>query len=220
MKRIVCLMLACLFTLLALTACKKKGPTITGNDGATYEQVIDKDGNPVTDTSGNPVVVAPKSTDESGNEKEGATQSLTIPYIASSGKAIESPGYRMDIPKDWELKASSGDPLLENRDETLQISIMDKSDVADGRKTYAEAARDSLVQAGNTPGEITETTVAGKPASTFTSSVKVEEGNVLHTVFFVVENGEKIYAISGTAKDEEIFKSADFDAIFNTIQFK
>ena len=57
MKRIVCLILACLVTLFALSACKKKGPTITGNDGATYEQVVDKDGNPVTDTAGNPVEV-------------------------------------------------------------------------------------------------------------------------------------------------------------------
>ena len=72
-----------------------------GNDGATYEQVVDKDGNPVTDPSGNPVVIAPKGTDASGNEQEDATQSLTIPYLASSGKTIESPVYRVDIPKDW-----------------------------------------------------------------------------------------------------------------------
>lgn len=220
MKRIACLTLACLLTLFGLTACKKKGPTIIGNDGATYEQVVDKDGNPATDSSGNPVVIAPKATGESGNEKEDATQSLTIPYVAASGKTIESPGYRMDIPKDWELKASASDPLLENKDETLQISIMDKSSVTNDRKAYAETTRNSLVQAGNTPSEITETTIAGKPASKFTSSVKVEEGTVRGAVFYVVESGKKIYVVTGTAKDEEIFKSADFDAIFNTIQFK
>lgn len=220
MKRIVCLILACLVTLFAISACKKKGPTITGNDGATYEQVVDKDGNPVTDTAGNPVVVAPKSTDESGNEKEDATQSLTIPYIASSGKTIEAPGYRMDIPKDWERKNTSVDPLLENKDETLQISIMDKSAVTNDRKAYAETTRNSLIQAGNTPSEITETTIAGHPASKFTSSVKVEENTVRGAVFYVVENNGKIFVLSGTAKDEEIFKTADFDAIFNTIQFK
>lgn len=60
MKRIICLIMVCLFALCALTACKKNGPTIMGNDGATYEQVVDKDGNPVTDPSGNPVVIAPK----------------------------------------------------------------------------------------------------------------------------------------------------------------
>lgn len=53
MKRIICLIMVCLFALCALTACKKNGPTIMGNDGATYEQVVDKDGNPVTDPSGN-----------------------------------------------------------------------------------------------------------------------------------------------------------------------
>ncbi len=81
MKRIICLIMVCLFALCALTACKKNGPTIMGNDGATYEQVVDKDGNPVTDPSGNPVVIAPKGTDASGNEQEDATQSLTIPYL-------------------------------------------------------------------------------------------------------------------------------------------
>ena len=115
MKRIICLIMVCLFALCALTACKKNGPTIMGNDGATYEQVVDKDGNPVTDPSGNPVVIAPKGTDASGNEQEDATQSLTIPYLASSGKTIESPGYRVDIPKDWEMKSSAADPLLENK---------------------------------------------------------------------------------------------------------
>lgn len=46
MKRIICLIMVCLFALCALTACKKNGPTIMGNDGATYEQVVDKDGQP------------------------------------------------------------------------------------------------------------------------------------------------------------------------------
>ena len=64
-----------------------------GNDGATYEQVVDKDGNPVTDPSGNPVVIAPKGTDASGNEQEDATQSLTIPYLPRPAKRLKSPGY-------------------------------------------------------------------------------------------------------------------------------
>lgn len=220
MKRIVCLILACLVTLLALTACKKEGPVITGNDGATYEQVVDKDGNPVMDSSGNPVVVMPKSTNASGKEQEGATQSLTIPYIASSGKTIEAAGYRMDIPKDWAVKAASGDLLLESKEGTLQISIMDKSDATSDRKAYAEIARNSLIGVGNKPGEITEATVAGKPASKFTSSIQAEEGAASAAVFFVVENAGKIYAISGTAQSEEMLKSANFDAIFDTIQFK
>lgn len=220
MKRTVCLILACLLTIFALTACKKKGPTIIGNDGATYEQVLDKDGNPATDPSGNPVVAAPKATDESGNAKEGATQSLTIPYIASSGKSLEAPGYHLEIPKGWEMKESAADPLLENKDGTLQISIMDKSGVASDRKAYADTLRNSLAQVGNTPGEITETTLAGRQASKFTSSVRVEEDTVRGAVFYVVENGGTIYVLTGTAKDEEIFKTADFDAILNTIQFK
>lgn len=220
MKRIVCLILACLLALCALTACKKNGPIITGNDGATYEQVVGKDGNPVTDPSGNPVVIAPKGTDESGKDQEGATQSLTIPYLASSGKTIESPGYRMEIPKDWEMKNSAADPLLENKDETLQISIMDKSAVATNRKEYAETARNSLMQAGNTPGEITETTVAGSPASKFTSSVRQEDDTALASVFYFVEKDGKLFVLSGTAKNEEAFQAANFDAIFNTIQLK
>ena len=151
MKRIICLIMVFLFALCALTACKKNGPTIMGNDGATYEQVVDKDGNPVTDPSGNLVVIAPKGTDASGNEQEDATQSLTIPYLASSGKTIESPGYRVDIPKDWEMKSSAADPILENKEETLQISIMDKSAVAKNRKEYAETARNSLMQVAIRP---------------------------------------------------------------------
>lgn len=161
---------------------QKNGPTIMGNDGATYEQVVDKDGNPVTDPSGNPVVIAPKGTDASGNEQEDATQSLTIPYLASSGKTIESPGYRVDIPKDWEMKSSAADPILENKEETLQISIMDKSAVAKNRKEYAETARNSLMQVGNTPSEITETTIAGNSASKFTSSVQKDDDTKLFSV--------------------------------------
>ena len=179
MKRIICLIMVFLFALCALTACKKNGPTIMGNDGATYEQVVDKDGNPVTDPSGNLVVIAPKGTDASGNEQEDATQSLTIPYLASSGKTIESPGYRVDIPKDWEMKSSAADPILENKEETLQISIMDKSAVAKNRKEYAETARNSLMQVGNTPSEITETTIAGNSASKFTSSVQKDDDTCL-----------------------------------------
>lgn len=221
MKRIICLIMVCLFALCALTACKKNGPTIMGNDGATYEQVVDKDGNPVTDPSGNPVVIAPKGTDASGNEQEDATQSLTIPYLASSGKTIESPGYRVDIPKDWEMKSSAADPILENKEETLQISIMDKSAVAKNRKEYAETARNSLMQVGNTPSEITETTIAGNSTSKFTSSVQKDDDTKLFSVFYIVENNGKIYVLSGTAKSENEFQSADFDTIFNnSIQFK
>ena len=221
MKRIICLIMVFLFALCALTACKKNGPTIMGNDGATYEQVVDKDGNPVTDPSGNLVVIAPKGTDASGNEQEDATQSLTIPYLASSGKTIESPGYRVDIPKDWEMKSSAADPILENKEETLQISIMDKSAVAKNRKEYAETARNSLMQVGNTPCEITETTIAGNSASKFTSSVQKDDDTKLFSVFYIVENNGKIYVLSGTAKSENEFQSADFDTIFNnSIQFK
>lgn len=118
------------------------------------------------------------------------------------------------------MKNSAADPLLENKDETLQISIMDKSAVATNRKEYAETARNSLMQVGNTPSEITETTIAGNPASKFTSSVQKDDDTKLFSVFYIVENNGKIYVLSGTAKNEDEFKSADFDAIFNSIQFK
>lgn len=53
-------------------------------------------------------------------------RALPSRILASSGKTIESPGYRVDIPKDWEMKSSAADPILENKEETLQISIMVK----------------------------------------------------------------------------------------------
>ncbi|HIT53198.1 MAG TPA: hypothetical protein IAD07_04580 [Candidatus Fimivicinus intestinavium] len=220
MKRSFCLILACVTCALALTACQKEGPVITGNDGVTYEQVVDGDGNPVTDSSGNPVVVAPKHTDEAGNVQEGSTQSLTIPYISASGNALETPGYRMEIPEDWERKNDSVNPLLENKEETLQISIMDKGTQAGDRESYAETARNSLLSVGNEPSEISETTIAGCPASKFTCAVSTEQNVTLEAVFYIVEKDGRLFVLSGAAKDAESFEAAGFDAIFNTIQFK
>lgn len=85
------------------------------------------------------------------------------------------------------MKSSAADPILENKEETLQISIMDKSAVAKNRKEYAETARNSLMQVGNTPSEITETTIAGNSASKFTSSVQKDDDTKLFSVFYIVE---------------------------------
>ena len=89
---------------------------------------------------------------------------------------------------------------------------MDKSAVAKNRKEYAETARNSLMQVGNTPSEITETTIAGNSASKFTSSVQKDDDTKLFSVFYIVENNGKIYVLSGTAKKRKTsFQSADFD---------
>ena len=70
-------------------------------------------------------------------------------------------------------------------------------------KEYAETARNSLMQVGNTPSEITETTIAGKfGQQNFTSSVQKDDDTKLFSVFYIVENNGKIYVLSGTAKSE------------------
>ncbi|MDU5425575.1 MAG: hypothetical protein E6123_11955, partial [Clostridiales bacterium] len=64
-------------------------------------------------------------------------------------------------------------------------------------------------------------TIAGNSASKFTSSVQKDDDTKLFSVFYIVENNGKIYVLSGTAKSENEFQSADFDTIFNnSIQFK
>lgn len=220
MKRSFCLILACLIIALSLTACQKEGPSLTGNDGVIYEQALDPDGNPATDPAGNPVVIMPGGTDAAGKEQEGSTQSLTIPYISASGSSLETPGYRMEIPEDWERKNDSVNPLLENKEQTLQISIMDKGTQAGDRKSYAESARNSLLSVGNEPSAISETTIAGCPASKFTCAVSTEQNVTLEAVFYIVEKDGRLFVLSGAAKDAESFEAAGFDAIFNTIQFK
>ena len=109
----------------------------------------------------------------------------------------------MDIPKDWEMKSSAADPILENKEETLQISIMDKSAVAKNRKEYAETARNSLMQVAIRPVKLRKPPLQGiRPANSLPpfKRMMTQSSFPFSTLWKITV---KFNVLSGTAKSEK-----------------
>ncbi len=123
MKRIISLVMI-LLVIFSFCSCKVAKPEVISSEG-TYELLTDDDGNRITAANGNPIV---EETDADGNS---VTKVLEDDYLIVSDDEVIAPAYEFEIPEDFEIKSSNVEPMLENKQGTIQQTILDKTEFAD-----------------------------------------------------------------------------------------
>ena len=124
------------------------------SSGKTFELATDKDGNALYDSSGKPIAVI-----REGDEER--TEPLSEKYLIVSDDKIMAPAYELEVPEDFDIKASNADPLLENKKKADKYT--DKTDTAGDFDEYIVKTAAYMASISSEAGELEDVTVAGLP---------------------------------------------------------
>ena len=194
MKRVVPIFLL-IGAILALSSCKVSGPQVISSDGKSYEMITAKDGGRVTDESGNLIVAA---TDADGND---VTEVITDDYLIVQDNKLMAPAYDLEIPEDFEVKSNDTNPLLENKQGTIQFNIMDKTKVASDFESYVEDTFRSASASGLATGELEDVTIKDVPMKRFAMAMTDDDGTAIEAYGYMVQINNRILMITLTSKD-------------------
>lgn len=194
MKRVVPIFLL-IGAILALSSCKVSGPQVISSDGKSYEMITAEDGGRVTDDNGNLIVAA---TDADGND---VTEVLSDDYLIVQDDKLMAPAYDLEIPDDFELKSSDTDPMLENKQGTIQFNIMDKTKTANDFDKYVSDTYQSAVAAGIATGELEDVTINEIPMKRFAMAMTDDDGTQLEAYGYLAKVNERVIMITLTSKD-------------------
>ncbi len=212
MKRFVCVFLIFIMVFV-LSACKSSSAVVVGADGKEYELIEDKNGsNESVSQSG--VVVAGQ--DENGNA---VTTVLSDDYLIVDNDTIKTPAYNYEIPKDFEIKSKGTAPLLENKQGTVQLNIMDKTESASDFDAYVEKTYNSYQTLGVVKDELKDVTIADIEMKRFGIEIQGDDGVTLTTYTYAVQVGERTLMITVTAKNGELTEADRFDEYVADIDF-
>ncbi len=212
MKRFIVITL--IFTMVfVLSACKNSSTVVVGADGKEYELVEDKNGsNESASQSG--IVVAGQ--DENGNA---VTTVLSDDYLIVDNDTIKTPAYVYEIPKDFEIKSKGTAPLLENKQGTVQLNIMDKTESASDFDAYVEKTYNSYQTLGVVKDELKDVTIADMEMKRFGIEIQGDDGVTLTTYTYAAQVGGRTLMITVTAKNGELTEADRFDEYVADIDF-
>ena len=212
MKRFIVITL--IFTMVfVLSACKNSSTVVVGADGKEYELVEDKNGSNES-ASQSCVVVAGQ--DENGNA---VTTVLSDDYLIVDNDTIKTPAYNYEIPKDFEIKSKGTDPLLENKQGTVQLNIMDKTESVSDFDAYVEKTYNSYQTLGVVKDELKDVTIADIEMKRFGIEIQGDDGVTLTTYTYAVQVGGRTLMITVTAKNGELTEADRFDEYVADIDF-
>ena len=212
MKRVVPIFLL-IGAILALSSCKVSGPKVISSDGKSYEMITAKDGGRVTDANGNLVVAA---TDLDGND---VTQVITDDYLIIQGDKLMAPAYDLEIPDDFEVKSNDTNPLLENKQGTIQFNIMDKTKSVTDFESYVSETYRYVESKGLAKSTIEDVTIKSIPMKRFAMTVSDDDGSPLDAYCYLMQVGERILMITLTSKDGGLSDVSAADTFVANIEF-
>lgn len=212
MKRIIPIFLI-IGVILAFSSCKVSGPEVIGSDGKTYEMLTNEDGGRATDANGNLIVAA---TDADGND---VTEVMTDNYLIVQDDKLIAPAYDLEIPDDFELKSNDADPMLENKQGTIQFNIMDKTKYVTDFNEYVSDTYTSAKAAGIATGDIEDVTIENIPMKRFAMAMTDDDGSQLEAYGYLVQVGERVMMITLTSKDGGLVDVAAADDFVAGIDF-
>ncbi len=206
MKRIISIVMILGLLTMAFCSCKLSGPTVISSDGNSYNLVTDKDGQRVSDADGNLIVA---ETDVDGNS---VTKVLEDNYLVVIDDEVIAPAYEFEIPEDFEIKSSGIDPLLENKQGTIQQNITDKTQFVTDFDDYVDDTFDAYKNVGETSEEIETVEINGYEFKRFSINMQDDEGTPItaYCYFVKTENG-KTLLITLTSKDGGLNSVSDAD---------
>ncbi len=212
MKRVVSIFLL-VGAILALSSCKVSGPKVISSDGKSYEMITAKDGGRVTDDNGNLIVAA---TDVEGND---VTEVLSDDYLIVQDDKLMAPAYDLEIPDDFELKSSDTDPMLENKQGTIQFNIMDKTKSVTDFESYVSETYRYIESKGLAKSTIEDVKIKSIPMKRFAMSVNDDDGSQLDAYCYLIQVDERVLMITLTSKDGGLSDISAADAFVANIDF-
>lgn len=212
MKKIFFVLLI-LNILIIFSSCDSSSVTVIGSDGKSYNFVSDESGEQVSDSAGNIIV---ESQDENGNT---VTEVLSEKYLIIDNNSLKTPSFDYEIPEDFELKSIGSDPLIENKQGTIQFNIMDKTDSAKNFDEYVSDTYNAAVASGIANSEIEEVTISNIPMKRFEMSVMDDDGTQLESYVYIAKVGNRVLMITVTSKDGGITDVSQADAFVAEINF-
>lgn len=212
MKKIFCVLLI-LGILIIFSSCDSSSATVIDSDGKSYNFVLDENGEQISDLAGNIVV---ESQDENGNT---VTEVLSEKYLIIDNNTLKTLSYDYVIPDNFELKSSVSDPLIENKQGTIQFNIMDKTDSAKIFDEYVSDTYNAAVASGIAKGELEDVTISDIPMKRFEMSVTDDDGTQLKSYVYIAKIGNRVLMITLTSKDDGISDVAQADAFVAEINF-
>lgn len=208
---LIILLLCCI---LMLASCKINAPVVTDANGNQFELVTDKNGQRITDADGNIIV---EKTDENGNA---VTEVLSDDYLIVQDDKIITPAYEAKIPPNFEIKNSDIDPLLENKEGTIQYSISDAPESVTDINEYISDIHRTYSATGIQVGEVEEVTVSGYSMKRFLMSLTDDDGTALVAYCYIAESADDIVTITLTSKDGGLANVSEADAFIEEIEYK
>lgn len=212
MKRVVPIFLL-VGAIITLSSCKISGPKVISSDGKTYEMITAEDGGRVTDDNGNLIVAA---TDENGND---VTEVISDNYLIVQDDKIMAPAYDLEIPEDFELKSNDTDPMLENKQGTIQFSIMDKTQFVTDFDSYVSDTYRYIDSIGLATSEIEDVTIKDIPMKRFAMSLTDDDGSQLEAFGYLAQVGDRFLMITLTSKDGGLANVTAADEFVASIDF-
>lgn len=196
---------------LVFASCKPQPPAVISS-GKTFELATDKDGNALYDSSGKPIAVI-----REGNEER--TEPLSEKYLIVSDDKIMAPAYELEVPEDFDIKASNADPLLENKKGTVQINIMDKTDTAGDFDEYIVKTAAYMASISSEAGELEDVTVAGLPMQRMGFKTADDSGEALDVYCYFARVNGRALMITVTSKNGGVGGAAEADELVAKMDF-
>lgn len=212
MKKILYLIV--IFNIIIIfSSCDTSSVTVIGSDGKSYELVADENGEPLSDSFGNIFV---ESSDKNGNT---VTQVLADNYLMVDGNKLKSPSYNYEIPEDFDLKSVGSDPLIENKQGTIQFNIMDKTESVSDFDEYVLDTYNASVSSGIAKGDVSDVVISGIDMRRFELSLTDDDGAQLVSYAYFAKVNNRVLMITVTSKDGGIKNTTQADEFVAEIDF-
>lgn len=212
MKKIL-FVLFILCILIIFSSCDSASTIVIGSDGKSYNFVSDENGDQVSDSAGNIIV---EGKDENGNT---VTEVLSEKYLIIDNTSLKTPSFDYEIPENFDLKSVGSDPLIENKQGTIQFNIMDKTDSVSDFDEYVSDTYNAAVASGIANGELEDVTISDIQMKRFEMSVTDDDGTQLKSYVYIAKIGNRVLMITLTSKDGGISDVVQADAFVAEINF-
>lgn len=235
MKKIFPIILL-MFSVFMFSSCKASEPAVAGSDAVASEITTTEETADTTERTENSSDNNIETTNaENIPNKNGASEAESSDFTETENNRVSqenhsedvivrdneiiAPAYKLEIPEDFELKSDGENPLLENKEGTVQFNIMDKTESATDFEKYVTDTYNSARAVGMADGEIEDVTVAGVPMKRFSMIMKDDDGAELAAYAYLAQVNGRVLLITLTSKDGGLSDVSAADAFVESIEF-
>ena len=219
-KKYFAVFLLFIFVLSVFAACIKANPgiIITGSDGKTRVLATNDNGETMTDSAGNIIIVMTDAKGKAARDKNGdqVTQKVSPPDYYIYNKVIEGPKFSVAIPEGWE-QSDASNIRLKKTSTNAELNLM----VEDGQTLaqVKDAVEEFMDKAAEDPDAVFKVETIKLCGVSATMYLYDSEKYTARMVFYVLEKNGTDFLFQG-AVGNEYKESVDFESVINTIKFK